>query len=271
MTKETWKPVTISGFTGILMGAASAYGVQTVMNKGIPVPEQNGASLSGTGNTPSAESEVASAGDDDFSFKQAFDAARTVMGPGHVFVWRGNLYNTYTIEEWKAMNQQEQEEVVEQVESQLASTEPSEIFNAEEVIVAVEPVVEEDVRVVAQNNVVDDIIKETIAQATIDESTPDESTPDESTSDDDDVRILGQDEMHLANGHMVTVEDLELNGQRVRIIDVDQNGVADLAVSDLNHNNQPDDGEVIDLHTGEAVSFTNDTDEPSEVLTSFEV
>lgn len=266
MTKETWKPVTISGFTGILMGAASAYGVQTVMNKGIPVPEQNGASLSGTGNTPSAESEVASAGDDDFSFKQAFDAARTVMGPGHVFVWRGNLYNTYTIEEWEAMNQQEQEEVVEQVESQLATTEPSEIFNAEEVIAAVEPAVEEDVRVVVQNNVVDDIIKETIAQATIAESTPAESTPD-----DEDVRILGQDEMQLANGQMVTVEDLELNAQRVRIIDVDQDGVADLAVSDLNHNNQPDDGEVIDLHTGEALSFTNDTDEPSEVLTSFEV
>jgi hypothetical protein len=29
-------------------------------------------------------------------------------------------------------------------------------------------------------------------------------------------------------------------------------------MTDLNHNQQMDEGEVIDLHTGEAISFAND-------------
>jgi hypothetical protein len=42
------------------------------------------------------------------------------------------------------------------------------------------------------------------------------------------------------------------------VIDVDKDGDPDFAMTDLNHNNQMDEGEVIDLHTGEAVAFTNE-------------
>ena len=51
---------------------------------------------------------------------------------------------------------------------------------------------------------------------------------------------------------------MEINGQRVAVIDVDKDGEADFAMTDLNHNYQMDDGEVIDLHTGETLTFTND-------------
>lgn len=37
------------------------------------------------------------------TFKEAFDAARAQVGPGGVFEWRGQWYNTYTAEEWTGM------------------------------------------------------------------------------------------------------------------------------------------------------------------------
>ena len=54
------------------------------------------------------------------------------------------------------------------------------------------------------------------------------------------------------------MQELEINGQRVAVIDVDKDGDPDLAMTDLNHNQQMDEGEVIDLHTGEAISFVDD-------------
>jgi hypothetical protein len=103
MKKETWKPVTIGGFTGILMGAAATYGVQAAMN--------NEASASESGNSVPV-------GFDSLSFKDAFNAARAQMGPGGVFEWRGNLYNTYTAAEWDAKTHQEKVQFAEQVTPQ---------------------------------------------------------------------------------------------------------------------------------------------------------
>ena len=72
------------------------------------------------------------------------------------------------------------------------------------------------------------------------------------------MRVVGFGEVTLDNGQNVTVQELDVNGQRVAVIDVDQDGEADFALSDINNNHQMDEGEVIDLHTGESVSFTND-------------
>ena len=77
-------------------------------------------------------------------------------------------------------------------------------------------------------------------------------------SGDDDVRVVGYGEVTLDNGRNVTVQEIDVNGQRVAVIDLDQDGEADIAMSDLNNNREMDDGEVIDLHTGETLSFTND-------------
>jgi hypothetical protein len=75
----------------------------------------------------------------------------------------------------------------------------------------------------------------------------------------------------LENGRTVTVQELEVNGQRVAVIDVDQDGEADLAMTDLNNNQQMDEGEVIDLHTGEAVNFTNDNDNVEYTADTFDI
>lgn len=274
MKKETWKPVTISGFSGILMGAASAYGVQTVTNGEQSAPEQDAKTTDY----------------DSMSFKDAFEAARAEMGSGHVFTWHGNVYTTYTAAEWNAKTHQEQEEFTEQVEPQLASAgaeapegptvevpidKPVARVSVDEVPAGLTAGTEleqetpeheetDDVRIIAGNEG-DDVA----ARTPEDENVPEAGS--DTPTDDNDVRILGYGDVQLANGEIVTIEDIELNGQRVRIIDMDKDGVADLAMSDLNNNQQPDEGEVIDLHTGETLSFTNDTDDVADSFTPIEI
>ncbi len=223
---KTWKPVTIGGFTGILMGAGAMHISQSVASA---------ASVDEGGQTPELKPL------DELSFREAFDTARAEMGPGGVFRWHGNLYNTYTADEWQAMSDERKEELAQEVDPEIS---PEDI----------------DTDVVAVNETADSL--QTEANETSD---PLLSEASEAEDDSDDVRVIGQGEVTLQNGRNVTVQELEVNGQRVAVIDVDQDGTADIAMTDLNHNRQMDEGEVIDLHTGEALSFTNDEQDISQM------
>lgn len=99
-----WKAVTIGGVSGIMLGVAP-----------YALGGHDGSDAVEDFNTPSfvAESEsdapvqATTSKDghglalDDMSFGQAFAAARSELGSGRVFEWRGALYSTYTKEEWE--------------------------------------------------------------------------------------------------------------------------------------------------------------------------
>ena len=230
--KETWKPVTISGLTGILMGAGVVYGVQTWALGNNEVAE-------GAGDSDGIKGVVAN---DDLSFADAFNAARAKLGPGGVFTWRGNAYNTYTEEEWRAMTEDQQDEFAEEVNPEIGA---ADVDVAEIVDTASDD--EGDVQIA--ENVQPDQPTDSFTQA---------ATWNDIVPEENDVRVIGYGDVETAEGRSVTMQELDVNGQRVAIIDVDKDGDPDLAMTDLNQNQQMDDGEVIDLHTGEAVSFTND-------------
>lgn len=237
---KSWKPVTISGFTGILMGAGAMKGVQAIESMQLDSTIEVDNSLEPLKTTASSDGQ---------SFREAFDAARAELGPGGVFSWHGNLYNTYTADEWNAMSDEEKEAFAQQVSPEIApeDIDTSDLAEIEQVEESTD--VDPDVSVAATDS-------QESGMATVSESAAD--------NNDDDVRVVGYGEVTLENGQNVTVQELDLNGQRVAVIDVDQDGEADLAMSDLNNNRQVDEGEVIDLHTGEALSFTND-EEPADV------
>lgn len=245
MKKETWKPVTIGGVTGILMGSAATYGVQAAMDSG------------------ATESDSHVVDYDSLSFKQAFEAARDEMGPGGVFTWHGNLYNTYTAAEWKAMNHREKVQFAERVTPQETLATADDHQNGEDVqiekVVSVEdddePLIVDSHIVVKTEETVEDVV---ILEDPEEENEHDLSWDEIKNTDSEDVRILGFREVEFARGRTLTMEDFDVNGQRVAVIDVDKDGTPDYAMSDLNHNHLMDDGEVIDLHTGEELSFTND-------------
>lgn len=57
-----------------------------------------------------SDSPLATQVTDSMTFDVAYAAARAEVGMGGVFTWRGNIFNTYTAEEWEAMNPTQQEE-----------------------------------------------------------------------------------------------------------------------------------------------------------------
>lgn len=232
--KETWKPVTISGVSGILLGAGGVLGAQEAT-----------AATEEELTTETSDKIKETVMDDSMSFKHAFETARAELGTDGLFHWRGNIYSTCTAEEWKAKSVDEKDQVAQQVQEMTKATD----VEAKDILDNAQ--VENDIKNSEDVQIAEGVASDDVATATI---VTDESKSSSET-DDDDVRVIGYGDIDLANGHTVTVEELEINGQRVAIIDVDKDGVGDIAMSDINHNNQPDDGEVIDLHTGDAISF----------------
>lgn len=46
----------------------------------------------------------------ELSFSQAFGEARDEVGPGGLFIWQGNIYNTFTKEEWQDLSLPQRQE-----------------------------------------------------------------------------------------------------------------------------------------------------------------
>lgn len=238
--KESWKPVTIGGLTGILMGAGAMYGVQAI--------------ASGSNEVASGAEEglkVATV-DDSMSFSQAFEAARAQVGAGGVFTWRGNIFNTYTADEWKAISNEDKHHFAEQVKPEVPA---SEVDTKQ--VADVELQTEDDDVQIAQD--VEQPQDHDVEMKTESEERPNvQATSWNDLAESDDVRIVGFKDIDMGRGRSIAMQELDINGQRVAVIDVDKDGEPDLAMTDLNHNQQMDEGEVIDLHTGEALSFEND-------------
>ncbi|GHB73543.1 hypothetical protein [Persicitalea jodogahamensis] len=54
--------------------------------------------------TPGENIDIATEVNEEMSFGQAFAAAREDVGPGGIFSWHGEVYNTYYAEEWKGLS-----------------------------------------------------------------------------------------------------------------------------------------------------------------------
>lgn len=233
--KENWKPVTISGFTGIMLGAGAMYGTEKLMANHEDVIAE------------SEELAEESAVNDEMSFKEAFEAARAEQGPGGIFHWRGGVYGTYYADEWNAMSDEEKNQFAQSVKTG-ANTDDDTNLLADDTTGDVDDVTSD---VASTPDPEDDTVTVTVVKDDEEEVAVVDNT------DDDDVRVIGYGDVAIGDGQYVTVEELDINGQRVAVIDVDKDGVGDFAMSDLNHNNRPDEGEIIDLHTGDVVSFDN--------------
>lgn len=106
-TKMNWKVVSMGGGAGVMLGAAAAF-----LAANASASEENSAQAESNlehvtdGEVPV----VTSAGDDNMSFAEAFAAAREEVGPGGVFEWHGNIYSTFTAEEWNNMSPEDRAE-----------------------------------------------------------------------------------------------------------------------------------------------------------------
>lgn len=170
---------------------------------------------------------VATGVTDDMSFNQAFAAARTEVGAGGAFEWRGNVYGTYYAEEWNNMTPVEKAEfnnhfAWNNLDTSDNVSSQSTIGNTNELeVVSVADTHHSSVQADNLSNEVEVMAVEP------------------------EIEVLGvvHDMTTGANLGGMTVD-----GQDVFLIDVDGDMEFDFIASDLNNNDVVDEDEVVDIH-----------------------
>lgn len=102
-----WKKVAVGAGMGILLGSGA-----TILSASAPIDHTEGDEGEGEQHLEwtDGEAPVASSVSDEMSFSEAFAAARTEVGSGGVFEWNGNIYSTFTEEEWNGMTAEQRDE-----------------------------------------------------------------------------------------------------------------------------------------------------------------
>ena len=118
-----WKKMTIGGVTGIGLGIVTAHALQP--NEPEPEPQPEPEPYPEPRPQPEPQPEpvegmhVATSVDDNMTFGQAFAHARAEVGPGGMFEFEGELYSTFTEEEWDAMSPAQKNSFNEQVNAHI--------------------------------------------------------------------------------------------------------------------------------------------------------
>ena len=276
-----WKHVAIGGTAGIMMGVAGA----VVGTEGAEGAETG---MNGANHTPDATGvPVAASVNDEMSFGEAFAAARAEVGAGGIFEWRGNLYNTYYVQEWEAMTPEEREEFYEDAVHSSAEEQPVDVVDALETPETPEtpesPVAPDATVVPVATAVNDDMsFNEAFAAARAEVGaggifewhgntyntyyaeeweamSPEERNNFYAASEDvaivQDVDVVEEDgDVRVigvyednVEGHEVYIGAIEVDGENVMFVDVDHDQVFDIAVADVNGDGCISDEEVVDI------------------------
>jgi hypothetical protein len=238
---QTWKRVAIGGVAGILFGTVSAVGATAAYhhfaNNDEPQPETDDVPVmpEEDGHYTMENGLQVAEVSDDMSFSEAFAAARAEVGPGGVFVWHGGVYGTYYETEWNSMSAAERNEF-----AQLS-----------------QPAIEQEAPIHHQPHDDVDVVYH-------DPEVRIHNTSNDISQNDDDVQIVGVEEVTLADGSTATMAQANVDGHDVYMVDVDQDGVFDVAAMDVNGNGQLDDNEIMDISSqgvtmnGTASTVSND-------------
>lgn len=242
-----WKKTAISAGTGLLIGGASTL----LMGMKNPDTDTELENISNNHKDELShpewvddEVQVATTVNDDMSFGEAFAAARAEVGPGGCFEWHGQIYGTYTAEEWNSMTAEQRAEFgdhfswnhIDHSSSDVAQHSTTSHSN-NSVHVETPANNDDDIEIVSVNH---NEGHNEITQNNIHNTTQ----TDVVDSADPEIEILGvvHDSESGANIGGMTVD-----GQEVIVIDVDGDMTFDYMASDLNGNGQIDENELVDI------------------------
>ncbi len=172
--------------------------------------------------------------DETKDFTTAFNGARDEVGPGGVFEYHGKLYHTYTDDEWNKMSAEDQSSFAEEVRPMATKVEANYEANVQDVEVHhVTP----EVHVVNASPAT-----EATAQPASNEVQA--QVEEQPQTADNEIHVLGVEHNVEVNGHTVDVAQIEVGGHQGLLVDVDQDGTANIGVVDVNDNGQIDPGEA---------------------------
>lgn len=110
-TSEFRKSATSLGI-GVLLGGISTLIFTSATSAETDLENESGEDTGGSESPAWVDGDVKVATDvsEEMTFSQAFGTARAEVGPGGAFEWHGNVYSTYTAEEWEKMSTEERGE-----------------------------------------------------------------------------------------------------------------------------------------------------------------
>lgn len=248
---ETWKYVTLGGVPGIFLGAGLGFGAHAIaqpvsltdeelddeelddeeiddneLASGIADNQDDSSAdmslQSVSNNSSSGDLRIAEVSDS-MSFGEAFAAARAQVGPGGVFHWHGGVYGTYYETEWNAMSAAEKHDYAELVSPVIRANNVPAPTDAHPDVVVNAPEDTGDVTLV------------------VDEQTV------ENFDMGDDVHIVGFTE---ADGHLVVGYD------------TDDDGMADVAIIDLDDSDDVSAPDIIMDDQGNIATIGDLDNEP---------
>lgn len=221
-----WKTVSIGGVTGVFLGAAAMYAADAFAGN-------NSDAADGTETVEGTDIHIAVV-DQDLTFSEAFAAARAQVGAGGVFEWHGGIYGTYYANEWSQMSEAQQSQFTHQAmglqgeaTARHATTHHDHVETAHH-----------DTHHQHDSNL---------------HHTVNHGHGGETQSE---VRFLGVDQVETEGGQTMNVGHMEVDHEHVALVDVDNNMVFDVAVSDRNQNQQIDADEVVDI-SDQQISVTD--------------
>lgn len=105
---SVWRRAAAGAGAGILLGTAASFLTSSAVADD-STPESDIKPENPVVDVADSEINVAAGVNDDMSFSEAFAAARAEVGAGGAFEWHGNMYSTYTAEEWNNMTDAEKD------------------------------------------------------------------------------------------------------------------------------------------------------------------
>ncbi|WP_106830279.1 hypothetical protein [Parabacteroides pacaensis] len=158
---------------------------------------------------------------DDQSFSEAFADARAQVGPGGVFEWHGNVYGTYYKEEWDNMTPADRHEFQTKIDYQDVTSGASAGTNTSS-------------HLSSQGESFHETSETSYHQV-------------DSSDSENEIKILGMEEIYDENGNPMTVAAADLQGHEVLLVDIDHDGKMDVVMADANGDGQISGDEVIDI------------------------
>ena len=219
---SAWKQVTLGGVSGILMGAGLLYAGQAVAQsinneekpEDVVAPEQGE-----TSHTLENGLKVAAVNDDQ-SFGEAFQQARVEVGLGGVFHWHGGIYSTYSADEWNSMTVKQKHDFAQQVQPEIHPDELSTPTDADSHVVVVHHVYHH-------------------------EDAPAAADIHQAAETTDDVQVVSQQASSPSDADVHIVGYGNVEGHTAVALDMDNDGEADVAIIDINDNNNLDPQDVV--------------------------
>lgn len=245
-----WKPVTIGGVSGMMLGAAGMFFANSAQGADSHEDHSGGEG----GNVEGLD--VATCVDDDMSFGEAFAAARDEVGAGGVFLWRGNLYGTYYRTEWDSMTDEQKDEYWQHVyhtdyQDVLGEDyrDGNEVYEPE---LADNSNDYEDAEMYGEEVVMNEAIIEDGNEEVVEAEFLSEEGDDSSMIAENEIEVLGVHHVTADDGSEVILGELMVNGESAVLVDVDNDGIFDVLAADTNGDGNCSESEMLDI-SGEAI------------------